>query len=658
MAVRSPAMEFRRITNLPPYVFTIINNLKVEARRAGVDVIDLGFGNPDIPSPAIAVEKLAEAAHISRNHRYSMSRGLPKLREAVAALYQRRWGVELDAELEITNTIGSKEGFSHLMWVLLQSGDAAIVPSPSYPIHIYGPLFAGADLRQVPMRSLSDARVQQDHAGDFFANLETAWEVGWPKPRVLVISFPHNPTGSCVDAEFMQRVVDFCREREMVVVHDFAYADIGFDGYDPPSILQADGAKECAVELYSMTKSFSMAGWRCAYMVGNAEVVQALVKLKSYLDYGSVPAHPDRGDGHDERGAGLPEGGLRHLPGPAGHPARRPDAARVGHPQAEGDDVRLGSDPRAVLRAGLRRVLLDGRAGLRGGAVAGGGVRARRRGVRALRPHRERAAHRPGPPQPPPGPGQALAALVSRQAAHRGFTDWKRRRHVRRGRARYRRPVPRYVLRLWLPDRPGALGQVASRIGSVHADVVGIEILERGGGRAVDDLVVALPSDDLVDLLVREVTQVEGVDVEWIQAVEGADHDPQLALLEAASGLAEVEDESARLHLLGVELQRVFELTWISIVDRAGSTVVFAAGAAPPASWVLAFVEGSRHLVDQADQGAEDVAWTELGDDRYLAVGRTGRPLRARERRQLAALVRINTAIDGAYRPGWRPAPA
>ena len=205
----------------------------------------------------------------------------------MAALYQRRWGVALDSELEITNTIGSKEGFSHLMWVLLQSGDAAIVPSPSYPIHIYGPLFAGADLRQVPMRSLSDARVQQDHAGDFFANLETAWEVGWPKPRVLVISFPHNPTGSCVDGEFMQRVVDFCREREMVVVHDFAYADIGFDGYDPPSILQADGAKECAVELYSMTKSFSMAGWRCAFMVGNAEVVQALVKLKSYLDYGA-----------------------------------------------------------------------------------------------------------------------------------------------------------------------------------------------------------------------------------------------------------------------------------------------------------------------------------------------------------------------------------
>ncbi|MFM1751165.1 MAG: LL-diaminopimelate aminotransferase [Actinomycetota bacterium] len=280
-------MEFRRITNLPPYVFTIINNLKIEARRAGVDVVDLGFGNPDIPSPAIAVEKLCESAHMAKNHRYSMSRGLPKLREAAADLYRRKWNVELDPELEITNTIGSKEGFSHLMWVLLDRGDAAIVPSPSYPIHIYGPLFAGADLRQVPMRSLSDPRVQSDFAGDFFESLETAYNVGWPKPRVLVISFPHNPTGSCVDLPFMQRVVDFCRERDMIVVHDFAYADVGFDGYEPPSILQAEGAKECAVELYSMTKSFSMAGWRVAFLAGNRDVVQALVKLKSYLDYGT-----------------------------------------------------------------------------------------------------------------------------------------------------------------------------------------------------------------------------------------------------------------------------------------------------------------------------------------------------------------------------------
>ncbi|MBA3984765.1 MAG: aminotransferase class I/II-fold pyridoxal phosphate-dependent enzyme [Acidimicrobiia bacterium] len=279
-------MEFRRITNLPPYVFTIINNLKIEARRAGADVIDLGFGNPDIPSPRIAVDKLRESAELPRNHRYSMSKGLPKLRQAIAGYYRNVWGVELDPETEITNTIGSKEGFSHLMWVLLDRGDAAIVPSPSYPIHIYGPLFAGADLRQVPMRSLADVGSGEEFTEDFFARLHDAWEIGWPKPRVLVISFPHNPTGATVDLPFMQRIVDFCREREMVVVHDFAYADVGFDGHQPPSILQAEGAKECAVELYSMTKSFSMAGWRCAFLLGNRDVVQALVKLKTYLDYG------------------------------------------------------------------------------------------------------------------------------------------------------------------------------------------------------------------------------------------------------------------------------------------------------------------------------------------------------------------------------------
>lgn len=284
-------MDFRRISNLPPYVFTIINNLKITARREGDDVIDLGFGNPDIPSPDIAVEKLAEAAHNPKNHRYSLSRGLPKLREAVASMYQRKFGVTLDPDLQITNTIGAKEGFSHLMWVLLEAGDAAIVPSPSYPIHIFGPLFAGADLRQIPMRSqrrmISATDVDVEYQEEFFDSLHKAWEVGWPKPRVLVISFPHNPTGATVDLSFMQRVVDFCREREMIVVHDFAYADMGFNGYEPPSILQAEGAMECAVELYSMTKGYSMAGWRCAFLVGNTQVVQALVKLKSYLDYGT-----------------------------------------------------------------------------------------------------------------------------------------------------------------------------------------------------------------------------------------------------------------------------------------------------------------------------------------------------------------------------------
>ena len=220
---------------------------------------------------------MSEAAHNSRNHRYSSSRGIPKLREAIAGYYQYRFGVTLDPETEVISTIGAKEGFSHLMWTLLQPGDAALVPSPSYPIHIYGPLFAGADIREVPLGT----------GQDFFDNLREQWEYSWPKPRVIVMSFPHNPTTTCVDLDFMQKVVDFAREHDVVVVHDNAYADIGFDGYRPPSILQAEGAKEVAVELYSMTKSFSMAGWRVAFMLGRADVVAALAKFKSYLDYGT-----------------------------------------------------------------------------------------------------------------------------------------------------------------------------------------------------------------------------------------------------------------------------------------------------------------------------------------------------------------------------------
>jgi alanine-synthesizing transaminase len=270
-------MEFRRITSLPPYVFTIIDSLKVAARRDGADIIDLGFGNPDLPSPDLAVDKLCEAAHNERNHRYSASRGIPKLREAAAGYYQHRFGVDLDPDTEVISTIGAKEGFSHLMWVLLDQGDAALVPSPSYPIHIFGPLFAGANVREIPLGT----------GDDFFDNMVTAWEYSHPKPRVIVLSFPHNPTTTCVDLAFMQRVVDFAREKEVVLVHDNAYADLGFDGYRPPSILQAEGAKEVAVELYSMTKSFSMAGWRVAFLLGNPEVIAALAKLKSYLDYGT-----------------------------------------------------------------------------------------------------------------------------------------------------------------------------------------------------------------------------------------------------------------------------------------------------------------------------------------------------------------------------------
>jgi len=270
-------VEFRRINGLPPYVFAIINQLRDEARHAGRDVVDMGFGNPDIPSPQVAVEKLAEAARNPRNHRYSASRGIPKLRLAVSNLYLRRFGVELDPETEVVTTIGAKEGLSHLMWTLVGPGDTALVPTPSYPIHIYAPLFAGADVQQV--------RLGPDQ--DFFGNLMESWESTWPRPRVIVFSFPHNPTTECVDLEWMQRLVDFAREHNVVLVHDFAYSDTSFDGYQPPSVLQVPGAKDVAVEFYTLTKSFSMAGWRVAFMVGNPEIVAALTKLKSYLDYGT-----------------------------------------------------------------------------------------------------------------------------------------------------------------------------------------------------------------------------------------------------------------------------------------------------------------------------------------------------------------------------------
>ncbi len=270
-------MELRRVGGLPPYVFAAINELKLELRRAGEDVVDLGFGNPDLPSPEVAVEKLREAVLNPRNHRYSASRGIPNLRRAICDLYERRFGVVLDPERQALTTIGAKEGLAHLMWVLVHPGDSALVPSPSYPIHLFAPAFAGAAVERV--------RVGEDE--DVFGNVVEAYEHARTRPRVLVLSFPHNPTTAVVDAGFMQRVVDFARERELLVVHDFAYADLAFDGHVAPSILQAEGGTEVAVELYTLTKSFSMAGWRVGFVVGNAEVVQALSRLKSYLDYGT-----------------------------------------------------------------------------------------------------------------------------------------------------------------------------------------------------------------------------------------------------------------------------------------------------------------------------------------------------------------------------------
>jgi alanine-synthesizing transaminase len=274
--LRLAVVEFRRIHELPPYVFATVDALKRELRQDGRDVIDLGFGNPDIPSPAVAVEKLAEAATRPINHRYSASRGLPNLRAAVCERYEKVFGVTLDPNRNVVSTIGAKEGLSHLMWVLLDAGDSAVVPSPSYPIHLVAPRLAGA--------TVIHARLD---GSDVYGAVEEAVRAAEPAPRAVIVSFPHNPTTVVATPELMQRLVDLAREREFVLVHDFAYADIAFDGHKPPSILAADGALDCAVELYSLTKSFSMAGWRVGFTLGRPDVVAALAKLKSYLDYGT-----------------------------------------------------------------------------------------------------------------------------------------------------------------------------------------------------------------------------------------------------------------------------------------------------------------------------------------------------------------------------------
>jgi len=270
-------MEFRRIGSLPPYAFAEVNRRKAEVIASGREVVDLGFGNPDLASPEEAVETLIDEVQHSWNHRYSVSRGVDDLRNALAARYRRRFAVELDPETEVIATIGAKEGLSHLLWVLLQRGDVAIVPEPSYPIHIYAPIIAGAEVRRAPISSEED----------YFEVVNRMFMNSWPRPRVIVVSFPHNPTTKTVDIGFFERLVDFARENEVVIVHDFAYADIAFDGHRPPSILQVDGASDVAVELYSLTKGHSMAGWRVGFVSGNAEIVGALAKLKSYLDYGT-----------------------------------------------------------------------------------------------------------------------------------------------------------------------------------------------------------------------------------------------------------------------------------------------------------------------------------------------------------------------------------
>jgi alanine-synthesizing transaminase len=269
-------LEFNRIKRLPPYVFAIVNQLKMDARRKGEDIIDLGMGNPDMPTPQHIIDKLVEAAQNPKNHRYSASKGITQLRLAICEWYKRRFDVDLDHESEAVVTIGSKEGLSHLAYAMIEPGDLILTPAPAYPIHPYSFILAGGDVRSISIGKDSD----------FFKGMEDVFKTAWPRPKALLINFPHNPTTACTDIAFFQRVADFAKENNIIVMHDFAYADLAFDGYKPPSFLQAKGAKDIGVEFFSLTKSYSMAGWRVGFCVGNSEIVGALIKIKSYLDYG------------------------------------------------------------------------------------------------------------------------------------------------------------------------------------------------------------------------------------------------------------------------------------------------------------------------------------------------------------------------------------
>ena len=268
--------EFARISRLPPYVFNIVNELKATARAKGEDIVDFGMGNPDQPPPKQISEKLAEVALRDDTHRYSLSRGIPRLRRAVTDWYKRKFDVNLDPETEAIVTIGSKEGLAHLTLATLGPGDAVLVPNPAYPIHPYGCVIAGAEIIYVPL--IEDS--------DFFAELEKAIEDSWPKPKMLIVNFPCNPTTQCVDLAFLERLVTICNEYNMWLVHDIAYGEITFDGYEAPSVLQVVGAKEVAVEFYSLSKTYNMPGWRVGFMCGNPTLVAALSRIKSYLDYG------------------------------------------------------------------------------------------------------------------------------------------------------------------------------------------------------------------------------------------------------------------------------------------------------------------------------------------------------------------------------------
>ena len=267
---------FARLDRLPPYVFATVNRIKMDARHAGEDIIDLGMGNPDLGTPQHIVDKLVEAAQKPHNHRYSASMGITKLRIAISEWYKRRFDVDIDPDTEAIVTIGVKEGMSHLILVTIRPGDVVFTPNPTYPIHPYSTIIAGGDVRGIP--------VGPEH--DFFENLIDATRQTWPRPKILILSYPHNPTTEVVDLDFFEKLVDYAKENNIMIIHDFAYADLVFDGYKAPSFLQAKGAKDVGVEFFSMSKSYSMPGWRVGFCVGNKETIAALRRIKSYLDYG------------------------------------------------------------------------------------------------------------------------------------------------------------------------------------------------------------------------------------------------------------------------------------------------------------------------------------------------------------------------------------
>ena len=324
--------EFYRISRLPPYAFNIVRDLLIEARHKGEDIIDLGMGNPDMPTPKHIVAKLVEAAQNPKNHRYSVSRGIYKLRSAIADWYQRRYDVAIDPDTEAIVTMGVKEGISHLVLATVHSGEVVFVPDPTYPIHSYSVIIAGGDLRAIPLMPMEG----------FIDRLSLAIKTTWPKPKLLILSFPNNPTTEVVDLAFFEKIVEFAREHGLLVIHDLAYADLVFDGYKAPSFLQVKGAKDVGVEFFSMSKSYSMPGWRVGFCVGNRHMIAALAKLKSYFDYGvfqpvqiaSIIALNEQDEGGSrDRGK---------VPPPPGHVDRWARQGRLVHSEAQGNHVCLG----------------------------------------------------------------------------------------------------------------------------------------------------------------------------------------------------------------------------------------------------------------------------------------------------------------------------